>query len=104
MLKKYSELTKEQKSKVQVMYSDPSNLEMYLYNFDENGNYHGRQFTPEMGVIHAESTVPEKDISYQDLHNNPLTDEEKDNKDWEYPNDQEKKSEKKVTPKKNKKK
>lgn len=58
-LKKYDDLTGEQREKVRVMYSDQETVQHYLYNFDENGNYHGRQFTPETGVIHAESTVKE---------------------------------------------
>lgn len=45
-LKKYSELSEEQKKRVHVMYSNPVNLEMYLYNFDEHNKYHGRQFLP----------------------------------------------------------
>ena len=49
MLKKYKELTAEQKKQVSVMYSDPGVLEQYLYNFDENGNYHGRQYNPPEG-------------------------------------------------------
>jgi hypothetical protein len=67
MLKKYSELTKEQKIQIGAMYSDPSIPEAYLYNFDENGNYHGRQYAPPSGIdnkvgiygtIVSESTVP----------------------------------------------
>lgn len=58
-LKKYDELTQEQKDKIKVMYSDPSMPEQYLYNFDENGNYHGRQYA-HPGTTHAESTIPEK--------------------------------------------
>jgi hypothetical protein len=49
MLKKYDELTKEQKEKVKVMYSDLDTLKQYLYNFDDNGKYTGRQYTPPEG-------------------------------------------------------
>ena len=71
MLKKYSELTKEQKEQIKVMYSDPSIPEAYLYNYDDNGNYHGRQYAPPSGkdekvgiygTIIAESTFDEKNI------------------------------------------
>jgi hypothetical protein len=67
MLKKYSELTKEQKEQIKAMYSDPSVPEAYLYNYDDNGVYHGRQYAPPSGkdekvgiygTIVAESTVP----------------------------------------------
>ena len=70
MLKKYSELTEEQQKKVGLMYSDKDTVGMYLYNFDEHGDYHGRQYAPpsgkdeKMGVfgtIHAESTVLDKE-------------------------------------------
>lgn len=60
MLKKYDELTEEEKKKVTLMYSDKDTVQMYLYNFDEHGNYHGRQYIPPVGLVHAESTV--KDV------------------------------------------
>lgn len=59
MLKKFDELTDEEKGKVQVMYSDLSNLKMYLYNFDKDGGYHGRQYTPPL-TVRADSTEPSK--------------------------------------------
>jgi len=68
MLKKYSELTEEEKKKVFIMFSDQTTVEMYLYNFDKDGGFHGRQYTPPSGkdekvgiygTIVAESTVPE---------------------------------------------
>lgn len=43
MLKKYEELTDEEIKKVSLMYSNHDTLAMFLYNFDEHGNYHGRQ-------------------------------------------------------------
>ena len=68
-LKKYSELTEEQKEKVKVMYSDLTDQEQYLYDFDNNGEYHGRQYTPPSGkdektglpygTIRAESKFPD---------------------------------------------
>ena len=60
MLKKYSELTEEEKKKVSIMYSDQETVQHYLYNFDDKGQYHGRQFAPKEGVLVAESTVGEK--------------------------------------------
>lgn len=44
MLKPYKDLTEAQKKQVAVMYSDLTSQEQYLYNFDENGKYLGRQF------------------------------------------------------------
>lgn len=58
-LKKYDELTDVEKKKVSVMYSDQLTVEQYLYNFDEKGEYHGRQYF-HPGTTHAESTVVEK--------------------------------------------
>ena len=68
-LKKYSELTEAEKGRVKVMYSDLTNQEQYLYDFDNNGEYHGRQYAPPsgkdektglpFGTIHAESKFPD---------------------------------------------
>ena len=68
-LKKYDELTKEQRAKVQVMYSDLTTLVQHLYNFDDNGDYKGRQYVPPsgkdekvgiFGTIHAQSVGLDK--------------------------------------------
>lgn len=48
MLKKYDELTEEQKSMVHLMYSDKDTVQMYLYNF-EGDKYRGRQYNPPEG-------------------------------------------------------
>lgn len=58
MLKKFDELTEEQQKLCYLMYSDKDTVTQYLYNFDDKGKYIGRQYTPPVGVIHAESTVP----------------------------------------------
>ena len=67
-LKKYSELTEQEKKLVAVMYSDQSNLEHYLYNFDGE-KYSGRQYAPPsgkdekvglFGTIHAEGVESTK--------------------------------------------
>lgn len=57
-LKKYDELTREQQARVSVMYSDKNTVTQYLYNFDNQGNYHGRQYAPPVGTIHAEAPEP----------------------------------------------
>lgn len=56
MLKPYKELTNAQKKQVAVMYSDLTGQEQYLYNFDDNGKYIGRQYAPPSGK--TESGVP----------------------------------------------
>ena len=60
MLKRYDELTAEQKKLVALMYSDHETLAQFRYNFDDKGKYIGRQFMPETGIIHAESIVPDE--------------------------------------------
>lgn len=83
-LKKFSELTVKQKEKVKVMYSDLTSQEQYLYNFDDNGDYHGRQYAPPSGVdekvgpygtVLAESTVPELKVTEDPVKT--VADEEK---------------------------
>lgn len=58
-LKKYSQLTEHEKKLVAVMYSDQSNLDHYLYNFDGE-KYSGRQYAPPEGVIVAEGVESTK--------------------------------------------
>ena len=74
-LKKYSELTKEQQEKVKVMYSDLTTVEQYLYNFDDNGDYKGRQYAPPsgkdakvgiFGAIHAQPAGEEPSVEEKD--------------------------------------
>lgn len=71
-LKKYDELTEVEKEKVKVMYSDLTDQSQYLYNFDNNGEYHGRQYTPPSGVdekvgmygvLYPESTFPDLKVT-----------------------------------------
>lgn len=42
-MKKYDELTDEQKKQVSVMYADKTPLDEFVYDFDDNGNFHGRK-------------------------------------------------------------
>ena len=51
MLKKYNELTDEEKERVKVMYSNLTSQSQYLYNFDDNGHYSGRQYAPPLTVV-----------------------------------------------------
>jgi len=59
MLKKYNELTDEEKKRVSVMYANLTNQGQYLYNFGDDGHYHGRQYAPPLTVI-AEPTEPKR--------------------------------------------
>ena len=51
MLKKYEQLTEVERKKVQVMYSDQTTVTQYLYNFEDDGTYRGRQFVPSQNVV-----------------------------------------------------
>ncbi len=67
-LKKYDELTEAEQKKIMIMYqfSSEDTVGMYLYNFDDNGNFHGRQFyvpdtTKEiahLGSLHLTKDTP----------------------------------------------
>ena len=48
-LKKFDELTEDEKKQISYMYSDLTSQEQYLYNFDDNGKYVGRQYEPPAG-------------------------------------------------------
>ena len=47
MHKLYDDLTGEQKIKVTKMYADLSTLRRFMYKFDEDGHYHGRDLIKE---------------------------------------------------------
>ena len=58
-LKQYKELTEKEKKLVTVMFSDQTTVEQYLYNFDNDGKYLGRQYAPE-GSVYNEPLVEEE--------------------------------------------
>lgn len=58
------------------MYSDLSNLEMYLYNFDDDGKkYHGRQYFPE-GISLVNEPVKENKPDQNEVENQDEVEEE----------------------------
>jgi len=56
MLKPYDDLTGEQKIKVTKMYSDLSTLRRFLYDFDDNGHYNGRQKALPSVIVEPEAS------------------------------------------------
>ncbi len=61
------------------MYSDKETVKNYLYNFDEKGKYIGRQFAPQVGVIHAE---PIEDTQHIPELTEKLSAKKKTKKKW----------------------